>query len=379
MRVKTGLDSLLKNKSLLRRLVNKNIGLVINHTSLTSELELSYSHLLEKGIVVKAIFTPEHGLWGAYGAGMPVESGNLLGDTRVYSLYGAQTKPDTEMLDGLDTIVYDIQDVGCRTYTYISTMFNCLFEASKHDISFMVLDRPNPLGGAIVEGPVLKKGLESFVGPYHLPLRYAMTPGELSLLYASDNGLNPPEVVRMQGWMRKMYYVDTGMPWIYPSPAIPTPTTALLYSGMVLLEATNLSEGRGTYKPFETFGAPWLNSTKLVSILKTRLGNKCRVFEVRFIPSSSKYEEELCKGVHLVVEDFEKARPFEIAMHVLQAVSEIHPKEFEVNCERMDRLLGDGDIRKKILSGVNAEEISLKLRKEQKKFKVRARKFFLYN
>lgn len=256
-RVKPGLDVLLERKKLLERLSGLNIGLVVNHTSATRSLDPSYIRLLEKGILVKTIFTPEHGLWGAYGAGEPVKSEKLsLNGVSVQSLYGTQRKPSIETLRELDLLIYDIQDVGCRTYTYISTMLNCLEEASKNSVGFMILDRPNPLGGLTVEGPVLKKGLESFVGPYYVPLRYGMTPGELALLYAFEKGLKPPLVVRLSGWSRAMYFCDTGLPWIYPSPAIPTPVAALLYSGMVLLEATNLSEGRGTYKPFEVFGAP---------------------------------------------------------------------------------------------------------------------------
>ena len=186
-RVKPGLDVLLESKKLFERLSGLNVGLVVNHTSVTRSLDPSYLQLLEKGIRVKTIFTPEHGLWGAYGAGEPVESESLfLKGVRVQSLYGSQRRPSVEMLEGLDIIIYDIQDVGCRTYTYISTMLNCLEEASANGVDFMILDRPNPVGGVTVEGPVLKKGLESFVGPYYLPLRYGLTPGELGLLYASE-------------------------------------------------------------------------------------------------------------------------------------------------------------------------------------------------
>lgn len=379
-RVKPGLDILLASKTLLRRRSSLNIGVVVNHTSVTRSLEPSYLRLLEKEIRVKTIFTPEHGLWGAYGAGEPVESENFfLKEVEVQSLYGVQRKPSDEALEGLDLLIYDIQDVGCRTYTYISTMLNCLDEASRKGVDFMILDRPNPIGGFAVEGPVLKRGLESFVGPYYLPLRYGMTPGELGLLYASDKGLKPPEVVRMSGWSRRMHYSDTGLPWISPSPAIPTPVTALLYSGMVLLEATNLSEGRGTYRPFEFFGAPWLKSAELVSTLKRRLGNECRPVETRFIPFSSKHKEEVCRGIHLVVEDPKRVRPFEIVVNVVQSILEIHPKEFEVDCEKMDRLLGDSEIRRSILAGVNIKEIALRLRDEQKKFKARIKNLLLYD
>lgn len=378
-RVKPGLQVLLERKKLLRRLSGLNVGLVVNHTSVTRSLEPSYLRLLEKGIRVKTIFTPEHGLWGAYGAGEPVEPESLsLNGVKVQSLYGAQTRPSAQALEDLDIVVYDIQDVGCRTYTYISTMLNCLEESSRNGVDFMILDRPNPLGGITVEGPVLKKGLESFVGPYYLPLRYGMTPGELGLLYASKKGLKTPEVVRMSGWSRMMHYPETGLPWIYPSPAIPTPITALLYSGMVLLEATNLSEGRGTYKPFEVFGAPWLKSAELVSKLKGRLGKECLVMETRFIPSSSKHKGEVCRGIHLVVENRRRIRPFKVAVHVVQSVLEAHPREFEVDHGKMDRLLGDSETRRSILSGTNVEEIVLKLRDEQERFKARIRNFLLY-
>ena len=379
-RVKPGLDVLLERKKLLKKLSGLNVGLVVNHTSVTRSLDPSYLQLFKKGIRVKIIFTPEHGLWGAYGAGEPVESESLfLKGVRVQSLYGARRRPSVEMLEDLDIIIYDIQDVGCRTYTYISTMLNCLEEASAKGVDFMILDRPNPLGGVTVEGPVLKKGLESFVGPYYLPLRYGLTPGELGLLYASEKNLKPPEVVAMSGWRRMMHYPETGLPWIHPSPAIPTPTTALLYSGMVLLEATNLSEGRGTYKPFEVFGAPWLRSEELVSMLKKRLGKECRPMETRFTPSSSKHRGEVCRGVHLVVGDPKRVRPFEVAVHVVQSVLEVHPEEFVVEHEKMDRLLGDSEMRRSILGGMRIEEIVLRLREEQKRFKARIRSVLLYD
>lgn len=379
-RVKPGLDVLLDSEKLVEKLRGLNVGLIINHTSVTRSLDPSYLQLLGKRIRIKTIFTPEHGLWGAYGAGEPVESEILpLKGVRVQSLYGAQRRPSVEMLEGLDIIIYDIQDVGCRTYTYISTMLNCLEEASAKDVDFMILDRPNPVGGVTVEGPVLKKGLESFVGPYYLPLRYGLTPGELGLLYASEKNLKPPKVVTMSGWSRMMHHPETGLPWIHPSPAIPTPTTALLYSGMVLLEATNLSEGRGTYKPFEVFGAPWLKSAELVSILKKRLGKECRPMETRFIPFSSKHRGEVCRGVHLVVVDPKRVRPFKVAVHVVQSVLEVHSKEFMVEHEKMDRLLGDSETRRSILGGARIEEIVLRLREEQKRFKARIRKILLYD
>ncbi|MEM4229322.1 MAG: DUF1343 domain-containing protein [Thermoproteota archaeon] len=378
--VKPGLDVLLEREKLLERLTRLNIGLVVNHTSTTRSLDPSYVRLLEKGIRVKTIFTPEHGLWGAYGAGEPVESEKLsLTRVSVQSLYGTQRKPSVETLKELDLLIYDIQDVGCRTYTYISTMLNCLEEASKNSVGFMILDRPNPLGGITVEGPVLKKGFESFVGPYCIPLRYGMTPGELALLYAFEKGLKPPSVVRLSGWSRMMYFCDTGLPWIYPSPAIPTPVAALLYSGMVLLEATNLSEGRGTYKPFEVFGAPWLKSEKIATMLKMKLGKECLLMETRFIPSSSKHVGKVCRGIHLVVKDHRRIRPFQIVVHILQSVLEVHPGEFEVENEKMDRLLGDSQVRRNILNGVSVEEIVLRLKEEQKRFKARARRVLLYD
>lgn len=317
---------------------------------------------------------------GMYGAGKPVESESLsLKGVRVQSLYGAQRRPSVEMLEDLDLIIYDTQDIGCRTYTYISTMLYCLEEACRNGVGFMILDRPNPLGGLTIEGPVLKRGFESFAGPYYLPLRYGMTPGELGLFYAFEKGLKPPEVVTMSGWSRTMHHPDTGLPWTHPSPAIPTPATALMYSGMVLLEATNLSEGRGTHKPFEVFGAPWLRSAELVSILKRKLGRECRPMETRFIPSSSKHDGEVCRGVHLIVEDLKKVRPFEVAAHVIQSVLDVNPEEFEVDHEEMDRLLGDSEVRRNILSGMSVDEMVLRLRDEQKRFKARIRKILLYD
>ena len=261
--VRTGLDVLLEDYPDL--LVGKTIGLVTNHTGISRDNKKNYTLLQNSSnIFLKKIFAPEHGFYGEASAGAKVDYDSIKNTKgpEIISLYGKTRKPSPDMLDDLDLIIYDIQDIGARFYTYISTLGIVMEAAGENDVDVMVLDRPNPIGGEIVEGAILDTSFKSFVGYYPIPVRYALTVGELSQMAINEGWLssNPPSltIIKMDGWKRNMFYDDTGLPWVPPSPNIPDLETAIIYPGMCLYEATNVSEGRGTNNPFKQIGAPWM-------------------------------------------------------------------------------------------------------------------------
>ena len=304
----------------------KSVGLIANHTAVNSKLEAVADVLSKRsGIKVKAIFSPEHGFAGDVQAGVLVPH-----KPRVYSLYGAHRSPTAEMLRGVDLLIYDIQDVGVRFYTYISTLYECMKAAAREGIPLIVLDRPNPIDGDRVEGPLLEPSLVSFVGIHPLPIRYGMTVGELARLFNHEGELGCDlRVVPMQGWRRSRWFDETGLVWIPPSPNMPTLTTATLYAGFCLLEGTNLSEGRGTTRPFELVGAPWLDAPRLVESLNA-LELAGVYFRVQsFTPTFSKFKGQACQGVQVHVVDRDRFDPISCALHVLRRTLDQHPEELE--------------------------------------------------
>lgn len=363
--MKIGLDLVDEGKVEVK---NKNVGLIINHTSFNSNLKYIVEVFEKREAKIKAIFSPEHGIYGSQKDGEKVEHQKLEDkEVPVYSLYGNFLKPTSEMLDGIELLVYDIQDVGARFYTYISTMLYSLQSARENGVKFLVLDRPNPIGGVLVEGPILKNELLSFVGPYNLPIRYALTPGELATLYAKENGIENFEVTKLEGWKRSMLFDETGLPWIFPSPNMPSLTSALLYPGLCLFEGTNLSVGRGTSKPFEVIGAPWVDEQKLVKKLRERLEHEqVGIIPVRFIPYSSKYKDELCKGIHFFIKDKRNLRSVSVAIKVICEVFQLYEKNFKweeyisrdgKNIDHFSLLVGDKNVKKLIESNMEPEEI----------------------
>ncbi len=383
--MKIGLDLVEEGKVEVK---GKSVGLIINHTSFSSNLSYILEVFEEREAKVRAIFSPEHGIFGSQKDGEKVEHQKLEDkNIPVYSLYGKYLKPTSEMLDGLDLLVYDIQDVGARFYTYISTMLYSFQSASENGVKFLVLDRPNPIGGTLVEGPVLKDELRSFVGAYSLPIRYALTPGELANLYARENGINNFEVVKLEGWKRSMLFDETGLPWIFPSPNMPSLTSALLYPGICLFEGTNLSVGRGTSKPFEVIGAPWINEQKLAKKLKERLKEDVGVVPVRFIPYSSKYKDELCRGIYFVIKDRKKLKSVSVAIKTIYEIFQAYKENFkwdeyisrgEEKVDHFSLLAGDRKVRKLIESNENPEEIISSWNEEQKAYLKRIEKIKLY-
>ena len=349
--VRTGLDVLLEDYS--DYLKGKTIGLVTNHTGISRKGEKNYK-LFENNpdITLKRIFAPEHGFYGEASAGAKVEYDNQKDSgPEIVSLYGKTRKPTAEMLDGIDLVIYDIQDVGARFYTYISTLGIVMEAAGENGVNVMVLDRPNPLGGEIIEGAILDTAFKSFVGYYPIPTRYALTVGELSQMAVKEGWLSsvPPEliVVTMDGWKRSMFFDDTGLPWVSPSPNIPDLETAIIYPGMCLYEATNVSEGRGTNNPFKQIGAPWMNYDIAKEMKNCELEGaefKYAKFKPKNLPGRAenpKFESNFCVGQKIVVTDKYKYRAIDTAVHSIYITFGFYTDEFRYDPTRLGRLWGN--------------------------------------
>lgn len=333
---------------------------------------------------LRAIFTPEHGLFGVAQAGDTVaDETHPESGVPVYSLYGARKEPTPEMLRDLDAIFVDYQDVGVRFYTYLSALGYVLDAAAAHRIPVIVLDRPNPLSGSRVEGPLVREPFRSYVGRDPLPLRYGMTTGETARFIAAGKGLPAPEVVTVEGWSRDRWFDETGRHWVPTSPNMPTFDTALVYPGLALLEGTNLSEGRGTTRPFETFGAPWLRAKELIRAFHRLNLPGVRLRETHFVPTFSKYQGELCHGAQVHVTDRETFRPVETAGHLLQTVALLHRQEFSftdpVNGRRfLDLLTGTDELRTAIETEQDLSDVYKRWHIEAQAFCAAQSAHFLY-
>jgi uncharacterized protein YbbC (DUF1343 family) len=283
------------------------------------------------------------------------------------------------MLTGVDVVLYDIQDVGARTYTYLSTLIEVLLAAAERGIEVWVLDRPNPAGADIVEGPVLESAERSFVGPHEVALRHGLTVGEFALLANRERGIGARlRVVAMEGYSRALPFEATGLSWVSPSPNIPTVDTAFVYSGMVLLEGTNLSEGRGTTRPFRLVGAPWIDGEALVLRLRAEGIPGARLQAARFRPSASKFSGEDCRGIELHVTDRRAFRAVATAVRFLCAVRDLHPGKLQFHRETFDRLAGTESLRAAIESGADAESIVASWRSALETYLERRARVLLY-
>ncbi|MCO7151507.1 DUF1343 domain-containing protein [Vagococcus lutrae] len=329
--VKSGLERL-KESKFEKELKGKRVGLITNVTGLTKKFE-SNVDILDSICDVCVLFAPEHGIRGEHQAGESVKNYyDSYFSKNVISLYGKERAPQIEDIDDLDILIYDIQDIGSRYYTYIYTMFLSMKIAKKADIKFMVLDRPNCLGGTQIIGNIMPKELYSFVGMLPIPNVYGMTVGELACYCNEELKVNADlTIVPLKNWTRGMEWKDTGLPWVMPSPNIPTPETAWIYTGTCLIEGTNLSEGRGTSKPFELVGAPWLNGPKLADKLN-KLGLPGIKFRSTFFtPTFSKFAGELCEGVQMHIIDKTLSNPLLATLKLLEIVKELHGNSLEVD------------------------------------------------
>ena len=338
--VQTGLDVLINEK--LEIIKGKKVGLVTNHTGVDRSGKPNYEILmLLSDVDLQAIFAPEHGFFGNVSRGQKVDDLKQDGLPVIYSLYGKTDKPTPDMFEGLDVIIYDIQDIGARFYTYISTLGLVMEAAAEADIPVIVLDRPNPLNGITIEGPVLDINYKSFVGMYPIPIRYLLTIGELAKMIIGEKWIeHVPKltVIEMAGWERTMYYDDTGLSWISPSPNIPDLETAILYPGMCLFEGTNVSEGRGTNYPFQYIGAPWINSSKIIKAIEGKHIPGVVFEPISFIPISipgkslkPKFENEKCYGIKIILIENKIYKSVDTAVQLLKIIQELYPEKFQWN------------------------------------------------
>jgi len=367
----TGLDVLEKDN--FKIIENKNIGIITNHTAINKN-GIHILELMKKSKAnLKAIFTPEHGFTGKTEGGVYIEnSTDNIQNIPIYSLYGKNKRPTKEMLEGIEILIFDIQDIGTRFYTYLTTMGYAMEEAAKYKIKFIVLDRPNPISADIIEGPVLSTEIKHFTAYFPVPIRHGLTAGEIALLHKKNLSLNLDlTIIKMENYNRKMFFNETGLIWINPSPNIRDLDAAILYPGIGCFEATNISVGRGTDKPFHWFGAPWLKSKKLITKL-----NKANLKGVRFylkekIPDNDIYKNEKCYGIELEITNREIIRPFEIFVNSIYWLNKINPKEFILKKEDINRMTGTTEFYDMIKNNIKPEKIIELLNTSGNNFKIK--------
>ena len=387
--VLTGLDRF--RDTCREKLKGDRLGLLANQASLDSRLSSA------KQVVVqllpgqlKALFGPQHGYGGEDQDNM-VETSHSYDrelEIPIYSLYAETREPLPEMLEMIDILLIDLQDVGTRVYTFASTMLGCLKAAARDGKKVIVLDRPNPLGGDLVEGNILRPELYSFVGPYCVPMRHGLTMGEMARIFNHEFGLGCDlEIIEMSGWHRKMLWSETGLRWIMPSVNMPFPETAFVYPGQVIWEGTNVSEGRGTCRPFEIFGAPYFDTEMIKQALEPDVSPGCFLQEYSFRPTFHKWKEEVCRGFMIHVTDPHIYRPYFTSIAILKAVMEIHknnfawkepPYEYEQKKKPIDLIMGDSSFRRDLESGTCLSRIKEKCEADRESFVQWRRPYLLY-
>jgi uncharacterized protein YbbC (DUF1343 family) len=360
-----------------KQLAGRRVALITNQTGRDREGNRTLDLLASaKGVKVVRIFSPEHGLYGNVDekVGHTIEPKTGL---KVYSLYGETRRPTTQMLEGVDTFVYDIQDVGARFYTYSATLGNCMQEAAKHQLKFVVLDRPNPITGLIVDGPIADRGHQGFTAFGPMPVSHGMTFGELAELYNREWGVNCDlMVVKCEGWKRAMWWDETGLTWVNPSPNMRNVTQALLYPAICLLEATNVSVGRGTDQPFELFGAPWIDGRKLAAELNGCELPGLRFVPIEFSPKESKFKDQKCQGVYIIVTDRDAYEAVRSGVTMAWCLNKLFPGKFEV--EKVERLLQNKRAMEALNSAEDPKEIEKVWQADLDSFKRVRAKYLVY-
>jgi uncharacterized protein YbbC (DUF1343 family) len=386
-RVRLGSDVLLGSS----RLTGLRVGVVCNHAS----LDRGFAHIVDRltdaeGVTLGAIFGPQHGFRSDVQDNM-IETPHRDDPHRrvpIYSLYSETREPTAEMLRGLDVLVVDLQDIGARIYTYIYTMANCLSACGRHGVPVVVCDRPNPIGGVDVEGATLRRGFESFVGQYEIPMRHGMTIGELARLFNDVFGLGARlEVTAMEGWRRDMYADATDLPWVMPSPNMPTLDAAIVYPGTVLFEGTMLSEGRGTTRPFELVGAPWIEAERFAREMN-RLELPGAFFRPAvFEPTFQKHARQACGGCQIHVTDREAFRPVLTGAALIEMFHRFDPAkfawrqppyEYEKEKRPIDILAGSDTLRGQIERGMPGKEIAASWQADEAAFRKLREPYLLY-
>jgi uncharacterized protein YbbC (DUF1343 family) len=390
-RVKIGAEILIEKH--LDLIKGKKIGIVTNHTGILPDGRHIVDVLNEiEGVKIVALFGPEHGIRGEVPDGKSISHGvDAKTGIPVFSLYGEVKKPTEEMLKDIDVLIFDIQDVGARFYTYISTMSYCMEACAEMGKKFIVLDRPNPIRGVYVDGPILEPRFKSFVGLHPIPVAHGMTVGELAKMFNDEGWLKNAvkadlTVVKMENYSRRMWFDQTGLPWVKPSPNMMTLKTAIVYTATCFIEGTNVSEGRGTQHPFEWIGAPWIDGEKLAKELNHYKLPGVKFEPISFTPTDiekvtidPKYEGEKCGGVYLNVYDREKFEPVKVGVYILYALKKLYPDKFKWRTAGQDRLWGTDKVRLMIDEGKKPDEIIKTWEDDVKKFLSIRQKYLLYN
>ena len=374
-RVQTGLDVLAAQK--FAPLRNKHVGLITNHTGLDSQGRSTVDLLSHgAGVHLVALFSPEHGLAGRNDEKLASSKDAATG-LPIFSLYGETMRPTDEMLKGIDALVFDVQDAGVRFYTYTATMAYCMEEAAKRNIAFYVLDRPNPIGGNIVEGPMLDADKTSFVAYFPLPVRYGLTIGELAQFFNAENHINCDlHVIAMKNWHRNYFFESTGARWIPPSPNLRTLKGAVLYPGIEILQNAGVSVGRGTEKPFEEFGAPWINGEEVAAALNSRHIAGVQFKNQPFIPVGGLYSGQRCGGVGMRITDRQAVRAMRVGLEIAAILKKLYPDKFDP--EKLMFLVGNAETIRQLQAGVPPEQIVASWSSDLANFDAPRRKYFLY-
>lgn len=385
----TGLERILKEPALLAG--TGRLGLLYNQASVDSQFRAA-PDLIDAAFPLKlaALFGPQHGVAGTEQDNMR-ETGHGIHSRLgipVYSLYSQTRRPSAEMLADIDTILLDLQDVGTRVYTFATTALFMMQACAEADKKVLILDRPNPINGLLVEGNILNPAYSSFVGPFPIPMRHGLTLGELMTLYNEEYGIGSKlKVVPMSGWNRRDYFEETGLPWVLPSPNMPLVETAVVYPGQVILEGTDLSEGRGTTRPFEIFGAPYLEPDRVREIMESEALNGAILREVDFRPTSNKWAGELCRGFQIHVTDRNAFRPYSATLAILSALLKLYPEDFrwsdppyEYVHDKLpvDVILGDDEVRRDLEQGRSVLDMEKEWHGEVSQFVRKRSRFLLY-
>jgi uncharacterized protein YbbC (DUF1343 family) len=388
-KVITGLENLISNPR--QWISDERIGLLCNPASVNRHL-IHTRRLVDIAFPgqLKALYSPQHGFFAEKQDNM-VESGNLLDpdlNIPIFSLYGETRIPSAAMFEPIDVLLVDLQDVGTRVYTFIYTLSYCLEAARNYNIKVVILDRPNPINGIAVEGNCLAADCASFVGRYPIPMRHALTIAELAGLFNTYFEIGCDlQVAPMKGWKRNMFFGDTGLPWVAPSPNLPTPVSTQVYPGQVLWEGTNVSEGRGTTQPFELVGAPFMDVQKILATLEAANIPGAVFRPAVFEPTSNKWQQAACNGFQIHVTDPHRYRPFATTLRLLQAVILHHgdqfewqapPYEYEFDRMPIDLIIGDRTIRRRLEKLEPLEKIEASWQSDLERFKKISRKFHIY-
>ena len=372
----TGIDVLVRDN--FKQLKGRRVGLITNHTGVDRNGRRTADLLYNAdGVELVALFSPEHGIAGKLDHDGITDARDESTGLPIHSLYGETRKPTEKQLKGIDTLVFDIQDIGCRFYTYESTMAWAMEAAGEHGLKYVVLDRPNPIGGMAMEGPLADGGRESFVGCHTVPLRHGLTIGELAKMYQAERDVKVDlEVIKTENWHRGDYWDATGLTWANPSPNMRSLTEAILYPGMGVWETTNVSVGRGTDTPFELIGAPWIDAQEFAAALNDADLPGVRFVPIEFTPNDSKFKDQLCGGVNVAITNEAELEPVAVGMEIAATLRRLYPLDWQY--KRADRLLINKEVYDAIVAEANREEIEGLYRDDLKEFQERRQKFLLY-